>query len=256
MFSSKGSSRQVSGRIRTQRIGIGGVPAGVCDVVVELVVGVPAQHHVAEAEAALQRREELGLRHVLAAQDAVDVEDADLDMGQAALLDDLAGVGGGADVLRFQRHDVLPMDCRPPESGQCALAARGPVKPRQARKRKGRRSAPSRLDGLAVFSRFADRLFLGRDLGLPLGDGVADRRAREASARATPNQRIAMMTIRTDGVDDQRCSFGGWTPMKNSSKPPRTAMTAKGLDRPPRLNGPFFVQVLPSASMPAPIGMA
>ena len=42
-----------------RRIGIGGVPAGEGDVVIELVVGIPAQHDVAETEAALQRGEEL-----------------------------------------------------------------------------------------------------------------------------------------------------------------------------------------------------
>ena len=62
------------------RVGIGGVPAGERDVVVELVVGVPAEDDVAEAEALFERGQELVARHVLAAQDAVDVEDADLDV--------------------------------------------------------------------------------------------------------------------------------------------------------------------------------
>ena len=83
------------------------MPAGVGDVVVELVVGVPAQHHVAEAHAALERRLELVDVQVLAAQDAVDVVDAHLDVAQPALLDDLQGVGGGLDLARFHRSPLL-----------------------------------------------------------------------------------------------------------------------------------------------------
>ena len=105
-------------------VGIGGMPAGEGDVVIELVVGIPAQHHVAETEAALQRREELDLGDVFAAQHAIGVEDADLDMGQAPLLDDLAGVGGSADVLRFQRHDVLPMIVGPLRRGNVPWPSR------------------------------------------------------------------------------------------------------------------------------------
>src|SRR5471030_2940617 len=58
-------------------VGITRVPAGHGDIVVELVVGVPTQHHVAEAKAALERRLELVDVDVLAAQDAVDVVDTD-----------------------------------------------------------------------------------------------------------------------------------------------------------------------------------
>jgi hypothetical protein len=54
------------------------VPAGELGVVVALVVHVPAEHHVAEAEAALDGGEELVAVDVLAAQDAVDVADGDL----------------------------------------------------------------------------------------------------------------------------------------------------------------------------------
>ena len=95
-----GLGQDAHGRVR-----IAGVPAGVLHVVVELVVGIPAQHHVAEAEALVERAEELLARHVLAAQDAVDVEHADLDVGEAALLDDLPGVGDGLDV--FGSHGWL-----------------------------------------------------------------------------------------------------------------------------------------------------
>src|SRR6185312_27043 len=53
-----------------QRIGEALVPAGVCRVVVALVVAIPAEHDVAEAEAAFERRLELVLVQVLAAQHA------------------------------------------------------------------------------------------------------------------------------------------------------------------------------------------
>ena len=86
-------------------IRIGGVPAGVLHVVIELVVRVPAQHHVAEAETLVERREELVAAHVLAAHDAVVVEDPDLDVIELALLDDLACIGRGTDV--FWLHGAL-----------------------------------------------------------------------------------------------------------------------------------------------------
>ena len=99
-------SRQVSRQDADVGVGIGGVPAGVGDVVVELVVAVPAQHHVAEAHAALERRLELVDVDVLAAQDAVDVVDAHLDVAEAALLDDLQGIGRRLDLARF--HSLSP----------------------------------------------------------------------------------------------------------------------------------------------------
>ncbi len=51
--------RQVAhsvGQEPDRRVRIGGVPAGEAGVVIELVVAVPAQHHVAEAVALMQRR--------------------------------------------------------------------------------------------------------------------------------------------------------------------------------------------------------
>ena len=77
-------------------VGIGGVPAGKLDVVVLLVVRIPTQHHIAEANALVERREEFFAVDVLAAQDAVVVEDADLDVMQPALLDDRARLRGGS----------------------------------------------------------------------------------------------------------------------------------------------------------------
>ena len=75
--------RQQPGRLRQQAhrgVRIGGMPARHRDVVVQLIVAVPAQHHVAEAEALLQRRQEFVAAHVFAAHDAIDVEHADLDV--------------------------------------------------------------------------------------------------------------------------------------------------------------------------------
>jgi hypothetical protein len=82
------------------------VPARVLHVVVELVVGIPAQHHVAEAESLVERGEKLVAAHVLTAHDSIVVEDTDLDMIELALLDDAAGVGRGADVLGLHIYRV------------------------------------------------------------------------------------------------------------------------------------------------------
>ena len=66
-------------------IGIGGVPAREFRVVVELVVRVPAQDHVAEPEILVERRQEFIAAEIFPAHDAVGVEDADLDVLDAAL---------------------------------------------------------------------------------------------------------------------------------------------------------------------------
>src|SRR5262249_50709025 len=69
-------------------VGVGGVPAGEGHVVVELVIAVPAQHHVAEAHAAFEGGLELADMDVFAAQHAIDVVDPDLDVAEPPLLDD------------------------------------------------------------------------------------------------------------------------------------------------------------------------
>ena len=77
-----------------ERVGEAPVPARDLRVVVADVLRVPAEHDVAEAEAALDRRHELVLVDVLAAQDAVDVRHGDLDAGARRLahrLDHLRG---------------------------------------------------------------------------------------------------------------------------------------------------------------------
>ena len=74
MLPSSGSARQVCGQQPHRGVGEGGVPAGEGDVVVLLVVRVPAEHHVAEAQAILEGREELVAIEELAAQNPVVVE--------------------------------------------------------------------------------------------------------------------------------------------------------------------------------------
>ena len=74
------------------------MPAGQRGVVVELIVGIPAQHHVAEAEALLESGFELVAGHVLAAHDAVDIGDADLHEGQIAAAHICRGIGGILDL--------------------------------------------------------------------------------------------------------------------------------------------------------------
>jgi hypothetical protein len=80
--------REVEARERIRKAVL---PAGERRVVVGLVADVPAEDDVAEAEAAGRRglggAEELVDVQVLAAQDAVDVADRDLDLAAAALAD-------------------------------------------------------------------------------------------------------------------------------------------------------------------------
>jgi hypothetical protein len=100
----RGLERDVAARVGQhahRRVGVGRVPARVLRVVVELVVGIPAEHDVAEAEAARQRGQELLARHVLAAHDPVDVEDADLDVVDLARGDEGSRIFGGLDASRI-----------------------------------------------------------------------------------------------------------------------------------------------------------
>ena len=76
------------------------MPAGVLDAgaLVELIVGVPAQDHVAETEALVEGGEQLLAAHVLATQHAVDVENAHLDVAQPMLIDQPPQVRGACDL--------------------------------------------------------------------------------------------------------------------------------------------------------------
>src|SRR5262249_45265167 len=85
---------------------------------------------------------ELGLGDILAAQHAVGIEHTDLDMGQAPLLDDLAGIGSATDVFRLQRHETSS-----PDWPHSALAL---ARLSNQRKRKGRRGALSPLDPMTA----------------------------------------------------------------------------------------------------------
>ena len=76
-------------------VGIGGVPAGERALVVELIVGIPAQHDVAEAEALIERADELVAGEIFSANDPIEIDDAELDVRQAPLLDQGPGIGGG-----------------------------------------------------------------------------------------------------------------------------------------------------------------
>ena len=66
-----------------QRVRIAGVPAGDLHVVVERVGRVPAEDHVAEAEAGLGGGIELVAADIFPAEDAVDIESTDFDFGDA-----------------------------------------------------------------------------------------------------------------------------------------------------------------------------
>ena len=157
-----------------RRIGIAGVPAGELDVVVELVLAVPAQHDVAESEPALERRQELLPRHVLAAQDPVDVEGPDLDVRQTARLDDGTRVRRALDLAWF--HAIAPDGARPRAPGpgpRVTSDLRRPV------------AFPLGMTVLALGER---ELFLGREHELVTADErevqdaehVPDRRAIDA----------------------------------------------------------------------------
>ena len=89
MSGSHGDDAEGVGVDARARIGVAGVPAGDLGVVVEDVADVPAEDDVAEAEPVSQRAPELVERDVLAAQDAVDVEPADLHLLDAPLLEHL-----------------------------------------------------------------------------------------------------------------------------------------------------------------------
>ena len=91
-----GFGQHAHGRVR-----IGRVPARERRVVIELIVRIPAEHHVAEAKALLERGFELVARHVLAAHDAVDVDDTDLDEGQVAAAQISCGLGSRVDGKRI-----------------------------------------------------------------------------------------------------------------------------------------------------------
>ncbi len=86
------------------------MPAGEADVVVELVGGIPAEHHVAEAEAAVERGFEFFAGEIFAAQHAVGIEHAELDVSELALAHDVLGIGRSLDLARLH---AAPLHRRP-----------------------------------------------------------------------------------------------------------------------------------------------
>ena len=68
------------------RVRVAGVPSGHLGVVVEDVGDIPAEDDVAEAEAGREGALQLVEGYVLAAQDTIDVEAADLEARDAARL--------------------------------------------------------------------------------------------------------------------------------------------------------------------------
>jgi hypothetical protein len=74
-------------------VGVRGMPAGELRVVVELIVRVPAEDDVAESEVLVECRQELVAAQILSPQDPVGVEDADLDVFDAALDQKVADFG-------------------------------------------------------------------------------------------------------------------------------------------------------------------
>ena len=92
---------------------VAGVPSGDLRVVVEDVADVPAEDDVAEAEARLGDAPELVERDVLAAEDAVDVEAADLDLLDLPFVE-----------LLLERRHVHGPKLSAPEPGRHASGAR------------------------------------------------------------------------------------------------------------------------------------
>ena len=68
-----------------QHVGVASVPTGYLRVVIKRVGRVPAEDHVAEPQSAFRRGVELVTMDVFAAQNAVDIESADLDLGDVVL---------------------------------------------------------------------------------------------------------------------------------------------------------------------------
>ena len=83
------------------------MPAGYRYIVVQLIVGIPPQHHVTKPKAFFQRRKELFLGHVFAAHDPVDINGADFDVTKPAFVDDGFGVGDGFDVACIHERLLL-----------------------------------------------------------------------------------------------------------------------------------------------------
>jgi hypothetical protein len=68
--------------------------AGELRVVIQLIVRIPAEYHVAESQTFIERRQELVAAQILPAQNSVAIEDSDLHMLDAGGGQRVAKVGG------------------------------------------------------------------------------------------------------------------------------------------------------------------
>src|SRR6218665_2192632 len=85
-----------------QRVRVAMLPAGQPGVVIAMVMRIPAQHHVAKAEAGLGCAFEFVTVQILAAQNAIDITACHLDLGAARF--ERGGHGG---MKRRGRHRAL-----------------------------------------------------------------------------------------------------------------------------------------------------
>ena len=118
------------------RIGVRRMPSGEADVVVELIARIPAEHDVAETEAAIECRQEFLGGEVFPPQHAVHIENPELDVAHAAFMDDLRGIGRGPDLVRH-----LPVlgrsTAKRSEGGITTRVTKHPLRIRPPRARRG-----------------------------------------------------------------------------------------------------------------------
>src|SRR6218665_2568445 len=110
-----------------QRVRVAMLPAGQPGVVIAMVMRIPAQHHVAKAEAGLGCAFEFVTVQILAAQNAIDITDCHLDLGAARF--ERGGHGG---MKRRVRHRAIvhqSSPCRRADAKPCDAALAGAVTP-------------------------------------------------------------------------------------------------------------------------------
>ena len=95
-------------------IRVGRVPAGETGVVIQLVIGIPAEHHITKPEPAFKRGYELVTRHIFAAHHPIGIEQPDLDIIKITVFDQLNGI--------FRCFDVTGLHVIPLHSSLYRLA--------------------------------------------------------------------------------------------------------------------------------------
>ena len=105
--------RQFAPQLRQQahfQIGITCNPARQLDVVKQLVVQIPTKHHIAKRIIAFQCSQKLCCRHVFPCHHPIEVKKANLDVGNAALIDQTADVSCRLHILSLCRlsHNTTP----------------------------------------------------------------------------------------------------------------------------------------------------